>query len=197
VERTILCLKDAPTAVRPAPIQRQMRPKPVRFDRPLDAAAVPAAAPSAAAAPADPVVPADQTVPADPVASADPVVPEAPAAEKPAEKADAADESLPIGETLNILDETKDFEETLQSLNTGVSDSANLLHQQQMQPGENAAEHDENRPADRHAARPHAAAHLPPAEQKPCAGDGEQPVVRWQIRAAGAKPAQRHIHAPH
>ena len=29
VERTILCLKDAPTAVRPAPIQRQMRPKPV------------------------------------------------------------------------------------------------------------------------------------------------------------------------
>ena len=45
VERTILCLKDAPTAVRPAPIQRQMRPKPVRFDRPLDAAAVPAAAP--------------------------------------------------------------------------------------------------------------------------------------------------------
>jgi len=32
VERTILCLKDAPTAVRPAPIQRQIRPKPVRFD---------------------------------------------------------------------------------------------------------------------------------------------------------------------
>ncbi|MCI5932494.1 MAG: keratin, partial [Faecalibacterium sp.] len=61
-------------------------------------------------------------------------VPEAPAAEKPAEKADAADESLPIGETLNILDETKDFEETLQSLNTGVSDSANLLHQQQTRP---------------------------------------------------------------
>ena len=73
-------------------------------------------------------------VPADPVASADPVAPEAPAAEKPAEKADAADEALPIGETLNILDETKDFEETLQSLNTGVSDSANLLHQQQTRP---------------------------------------------------------------
>ena len=45
-----------------------------------------------------------------------------------------ADEALPIGETLNILDETKDFEETLQSLNTGVSDSANLLHQQQTRP---------------------------------------------------------------
>lgn len=134
VERTILCLKDAPTAVRPAPIQRQMRPKPVRFDRPLDAAAVPAAAPSAAAAPADPIAPADPVVPADQTVPADPVVPEAPAAEKPAEKADAADESLPIGETLNILDETKDFEETLQSLNTGVSDSANLLHQQQTRP---------------------------------------------------------------
>ena len=105
-----------------------MRPKPVRFDRPLDAAAVPAAAPSAAAAPADLIASTDPATPAAPVA------PEAPAAEKPAEKADAADESLPIGETLNILDETKDFEETLQSLNTGVSDSANLLHQQQTRP---------------------------------------------------------------
>ena len=123
-ERTILCLKDAPAVVRPAPIQRQVRPKPVRFDRPADAAAVPAAA-TAPVAPAAPSAPAAPAIPA---------APEAPAAEKPVEKADAADETLPIGETLNILDETKDFEETLQSLNTGVSDSANLLHQQQTRP---------------------------------------------------------------
>lgn len=108
VERTILCVKDAPAAVRPAPVQRQARQKPVRAEKAAEAAAT---TPTAAPAPATP------------------------AAEKPAEPAPKAeDEALPIGETLNILDESKNFEETLQSLDTGVSDSANLLRQQDTRP---------------------------------------------------------------
>lgn len=40
----------------------------------------------------------------------------------------SSDEALPIGESLNILDQSKNFEETLQSLDQPLSDSANLLH---------------------------------------------------------------------
>ncbi len=58
-----------------------------------------------------------------PTASAESSVPEA------TEKENASsDEALPIGESLNILDQSKNFEETLQSLDQPLSDSANLLH---------------------------------------------------------------------
>lgn len=58
-----------------------------------------------------------------PTASAESSVPEASAKENV-----SSDEALPIGESLNILDQSKNFEETLQSLAQPLSDSANLLH---------------------------------------------------------------------
>lgn len=51
-----------------------------------------------------------------------------------AEKAEpAAQEELPIGETLHILDKTQKHEDTLRQLNKPVSETANLLHQKQPQ----------------------------------------------------------------
>lgn len=41
-------------------------------------------------------------------------------------------EALPIGETLHILDQSQNHEDTLQQLNKPVSESANLLHQKQL-----------------------------------------------------------------
>ena len=53
----------------------------------------------------------------------------------PAPAPDAAeDESLPIGRSLNILDQSKNFEETLQGLDQPLSSSANLLRQPQPKP---------------------------------------------------------------
>lgn len=117
VERTMLCVKDAPVVVRPAPVARQARPKPVKVDR------------------AEKVEKVETTEKIEKVDKPDvaPVdVPQPVAADAP--KADAADEALPIGQTLNILDETKDFEETLQSLDQPVSGGANLLRQQETRP---------------------------------------------------------------
>ena len=48
--------------------------------------------------------------------------------------APAEDEPLPIGRTLNILDQNKNFEETLQGLDQPLSSSANLLRQPQSGP---------------------------------------------------------------
>lgn len=97
VERTLLCVKDAPVSTRPAPVARQAKPKKEKAN------ARPAADEAAATAPATAEV-------------------------------EATDEVLPIGQTLNILDETKNFEETLQGLDKPVSGDANLLHQQDAQP---------------------------------------------------------------
>ncbi len=58
-----------------------------------------------------------------PTTSVESSVPEATAKENV-----SFDEALPIGESLNILDQSKNFEETLQSLDQPLSDSANLLH---------------------------------------------------------------------
>ncbi|MBE5796346.1 MAG: hypothetical protein E7327_03100 [Clostridiales bacterium] len=79
---------------------------------------------------------------AAPEAKADPAeqpahTPEAPAekpqtAEKPAPV--AADAPLPIGKSLQILDQNKGFEETLQTLDKPVSKGANLLHQREQRP---------------------------------------------------------------
>ena len=48
--------------------------------------------------------------------------------------APAEDETLPIGKTLNILDQSKNFEETLQGLDQPLSSNANLLRQPQPRP---------------------------------------------------------------
>lgn len=48
---------------------------------------------------------------------------------KPAEQPTAKEEALPIGKPLQILDQNKNFEETLQSLDQPLSKDANLLHQ--------------------------------------------------------------------
>ncbi len=48
---------------------------------------------------------------------------------KPAEQPAAKEEALPIGKPLQILDQNKNFEETLQSLDQPLSKDANLLHQ--------------------------------------------------------------------
>ncbi|MBP3453345.1 MAG: hypothetical protein J6M20_06480 [Clostridia bacterium] len=48
---------------------------------------------------------------------------------KPAEQPAAKEEVLPIGKPLQILDQNKNFEETLQSLDQPLSKGANLLHQ--------------------------------------------------------------------
>ena len=48
---------------------------------------------------------------------------------KPAEQPAAKEEALPIGKPLQILDQNKNFEETLQSLDQPLSKGANLLHQ--------------------------------------------------------------------
>ncbi len=53
---------------------------------------------------------------------------ESSAPEATAKETVSSDEALPIGESLNILDQSKNFEETLQSLDQPLSDSANLLH---------------------------------------------------------------------
>lgn len=125
--RMILCMEDAP-APQPAP--------------------APAAKPAKAAAPKEeseekPAAPAEEKPAA-----------EAPAAEKPAEEKPAAEEApaadskpeasapeeapadapLPIGKRLEILDQSKGFEETLQRLDKPVSKDANLLNQRPAKP---------------------------------------------------------------
>ncbi|MBQ8312466.1 MAG: hypothetical protein IJX84_04595 [Clostridia bacterium] len=64
-----------------------------------------------------------------------PAATEAPA---PAAEPAAKEEALPIGKPLQILDQNKNFEETLQSLDQPLSKGANLLHQED-KPSESAA----------------------------------------------------------
>lgn len=81
----------------------------------------------------------DKTAPAAEAASAEaaPAVTqteERPAVAAPAEptqesSAEPANEALPIGETLHILDQTQDHEETIKQLDKPVSSGANLLHE--------------------------------------------------------------------
>ena len=87
-----------------------------------DAPAVQPRQPIVRMEPVKPIVctPEGNVAPATPAESS---VPEATAKETV-----SSDEALPIGESLNILDQSKNFEETLQSLDQPLSDSANLLH---------------------------------------------------------------------
>ncbi|MBQ8556251.1 MAG: hypothetical protein IJ438_10335 [Clostridia bacterium] len=112
VTRMILCMNDAPA-----------RPEP---EEP--------AAQEESAAPAEQEVKqeAEETVEAAPVPEAAPA--EVRQEEAPAEAPKAEDAALPIGETLNILDQSKGFEETLHSLDQQpLSKNANLLRQREPQ----------------------------------------------------------------
>ena len=63
-------------------------------------------------------------------AEALPQPPAAPEAPKKIESAPKEDEALPIGEALHILDERKDFQETLDAIAQPLSAGANLLREQ-------------------------------------------------------------------
>lgn len=108
---TILCIA-AEMEIRPKPVVRTFTAKPAKA--PLQSPAQPA--PQPVAAPAEPAAPAADAKPA--AQTADAPVPAAP----------AADEALPIGQELKILDTKQSFEETLSGLNQPVSSGANLLH---------------------------------------------------------------------
>lgn len=72
--------------------------------------------------------PAEADAPADKPAEPQPVTPSPePAPKAPEAPAAPVDESLPIGQPLRILDQSKDFEETLHSLDQPLSKGANLL----------------------------------------------------------------------
>ncbi|MBQ8202421.1 MAG: hypothetical protein IJZ74_11715 [Clostridia bacterium] len=91
-------------------------------DAPVAMAAIPMASESASPVPA-----ASAEIPAENSADA-----AAPIAQP--EEAKTEDAPLPIAEPLKILDQSKDFEETLQSLDKPVSKGANLLRQQEAKP---------------------------------------------------------------
>lgn len=91
-----------------APAAKPTAPKPAQEEAPATPAEEPAEQPA---------------VPAEAAAEAEPV-PTAPAEDAP----------LPIGQTLQILDQSKGFEETLQTLDKPVSKDANLLRQQEARP---------------------------------------------------------------
>lgn len=147
VTRTILCMDDSPA---PA-------------ERPAFRAAAPAEQLAA------PVQPAADTQPAATPAA----VPAAPAAEAAPAKLQAAqapdeDEALPIGKNLRILDETKDFAQTLEALDKPVSKGANLLN------------HREQRPP-----RPAPVPNIKPGELS------GTPLVRTPLRTAVPQPKNR------
>ena len=100
--------------------QFPVRPLPAKLAAPVPGAVRPQVAPvppkPAAAAPESPAVPADAPASA-PQAAPAPVVP-------------TADEALPIGKPLTILDQSRSFEDTIQGLDQPLSSDANLLHQQ-------------------------------------------------------------------
>lgn len=116
-------------------IAAELPEKPVAAEPAAMTEADPAAAEAPAAAPAVmvPVAPVAKPVPAASKAQLPPPVQRvaerpAPAPKNVPEK--PAEESLPIGQSLNILDHSRTFEETLSGLNQPVSASANLLRHQ-------------------------------------------------------------------
>lgn len=108
-EHTILCLPGE--LVRPQIVAKPApRPVPQPVAAPAPAAA--AEAPAGAEQKPDAEAPAAESAEANAPASAP-----------------ATDEALPIGKPLEILNQAKTFEETLNGLNQPVSGGANLLHQ--------------------------------------------------------------------
>ncbi|MGN0971727.1 MAG: hypothetical protein ACI4OY_07195, partial [Aristaeellaceae bacterium] len=90
--------------------------------------AEPTAAPVQTNRPAAPAVPAPAAKAAVPVTPAPAPQPAAPVAPAPAPRPAAEDAPLPLGQRLNILEEGKSFDETLQGLEQPLSKGANLLH---------------------------------------------------------------------
>lgn len=139
VTRLILCMEDGPA----------MQPK----AQPARPAAIEPAKAAEEPQPAEAKKPAEAEKPTEAPSAAEP--------EKP-------QEALPIGKPLQILDATKGFEETLQTLDKPVSKGANLLHQREPRP-----------------ARP-----TPPAPAK----TGEligTPLVRTPLRTSVPQPKNR------
>ncbi|MBQ3484128.1 MAG: hypothetical protein IJA77_01330 [Clostridia bacterium] len=124
----------------------------------------------AAEAPA-PVAEAVQAQPAPQIApEAQEPAPAVQATEAPAAapEAPAEDAALPIGQSLQILDHTKDFEETLQTLDKPVSKDANLLRQPTPKP----------------------AAPLAPSPVKPGELNGT-PLIRTPLKTSTPQPKNR------
>lgn len=124
----------------------------------------------AAEAPA-PVAEAVQAQPAPQIApEAQEPAPAVEAAEAPAAapEAPAEDAALPIGQSLQILDHTKDFEETLQTLDKPVSKDANLLRQPTPKP----------------------AAPIAPSPVKPGELNGT-PLIRTPLKTSTPQPKNR------
>ncbi len=118
VTRSILCIDDAPVVEKPATEEAPAEPPVEKAEAPV--AEVPKAE--------------EEPKPETPKAEKSPKEGKAPAKEEKPE-----DAPLPIGEALTILDETKNFEETLQTLDKPLSKGANLLKQSMPKPVERIA----------------------------------------------------------
>ena len=156
--RMILCMEDAPAPqVTPTPAAKPARAAEAK--EPADTLAPAAEAPVESAAPVAVEAPAPEAA--------------APAADKEAEAAQHAAESdeapLPIGKHLEIFDQSKGFEETLQTLDKPVSKDANLLNQRPARP---------LRPLP------------PPAQSKPGELNGTH-LVRSPLRTSTPQPKNR------
>ena len=124
---TILCIAS----------EMDDRPKPVLRAPAAKNGSQPAAKQEEAAAPAEaPAKPAGKEKPAEaaPKSAHREKQAEQPATPAPEKAAPAADEALPIGQQLNILDSKQSFEETLTGLNQPVSSGANLLRRGAQEP---------------------------------------------------------------
>jgi len=133
VTRSILCMDDEKPAIEPVPAKEE----------------------AAESAPAE--------VPAEPAAV------DAPTEQSAAEEADKPaaapekPEELPIGQSLQILDQHQDHEETLRQLDKPVSEGSNLLHQKSNE----------------------SALMQPPVQKEPLSGT---PLVRTPLRVASQQP---------
>ena len=124
--RAILCRSgehvSAPMKAKPA---AQPARKPAEAPEKVEPAQdVPA---PAEAAPAEPQPAPVEAAPAQPEAEQPAPAEEAPAQPESAEPAPAREEALPLGKSLQILDASKDFAETLQDIHQELPSSANLL----------------------------------------------------------------------
>lgn len=122
--RLILCMEDAPAPVLCAPVQRSAAPAVQPFTPPVKQ---PEAAPA-------PVQSEPQPTAETPAEAAEPVKAETPDPAQPEPVPAAQDTALPIGQKLEILDKSKGYEETLQSLDKPLSQGANLLRQRETRP---------------------------------------------------------------
>ncbi len=134
VTRSILCMEDEKASAESVPVKEE------------------AEAPAEAAEPTS--EPAAQETAAEPAAKE----------EQPSAKAPEQPEALPIGQSLQILDQHQDHEETLRQLDKPVSEGANLLHQKSSES---------------------ASLMQMPAQKEPLSGT---PLIRTPLRVASQQP---------